>query len=249
MPNHDSDEHGVVLVSGGSRGIGRATVLRFAQEGRRVAFCYQSRADAARELEDEAAAAGGCAVGTEVDVTDGDAVRRWVGETESRLGLLQTAVTSAGIVRDGPLVQMADEDWYRVIDVNLSGMYNVCRAVVFPMMKRRSGCLITMSSVSGVFGNPTQANYSAAKSGIIGFTRSLAKEVGRYGIRVNAVAPGLIETDMTADLSGKHRDRVLAGVPLGRLGRPAEVADAVWYLSGAQYVTGAVLQVDGGIVV
>ncbi|MFF4412791.1 3-oxoacyl-ACP reductase FabG [Streptosporangium sp. NPDC001559] len=240
---------GVVLVSGGSRGIGRATVLRFARQGAQVAFCYRSNKTAAADLEKEAAELGGRAVATEVDVTDADAVRGWVAETEARVGPLGTVVTSAGIVRDGPLLRMPDEDWHQVVDVNLSGMYNVCRSVIFPMMKRKSGSLVNISSVSGVFGNPTQCNYSAAKSGIIGFTRALAKEVGKYGIRANVVAPGLIETDMTADLSGKRRQEALSAIPLGRFGSSEEVADAVVYLAGASYITGSVLQVDGGIVI
>ncbi|MEU6746402.1 3-oxoacyl-ACP reductase FabG [Spirillospora sp. NPDC046719] len=245
MPN---DGSGVVLVSGGSRGIGRATVLRFAREGRRIAFCFRSEEAAARGLEKEAAEAGGEAVATAVDVTDAAAVREWVAGTEERQGPVEVVVTSAGIVRDGPLVQMPDDDWRQVIDTNLSGTYNVCRAAVFPMMKRKAGCLVNISSVSGVLGNPTQTNYSAAKAGIIGFSRALAKEVGRYGVRVNVVAPGLIETDMTAALAGRRRDSVLGAIPLRRFGDPEEVAEAVGYLAGARYVTGAVLQVDGGIV-
>jgi 3-oxoacyl-[acyl-carrier protein] reductase len=245
MPSNSS---GVVLVSGGSRGIGRATVLAFAREGRQVAFCFRSDKAAARSLEEEAAESGGCAVGTAVDVIDAAAVRAWVADTEARQGPIDVAVTSAGIVRDGPLVTMSDDDWHQVVDTNLSGTYNVCRAVVFPMMKRKSGCLVSISSVSGVLGNPTQSNYSAAKAGIIGFSRALAKEVGRYGIRVNVVAPGLIETDMTAELSGKRRGSALSAIPLGRFGDPEEISEAVRYLAGARYVTGAVLQVDGGIV-
>ncbi|WP_242911395.1 3-oxoacyl-ACP reductase FabG [Actinomadura terrae] len=238
----------VALVSGGSRGIGRAAVLRFVREGVPVAFCYRSNADAARSLEKEAAALGGRATGTGVDVADAEAVRGWVADTEARIGPLGTVVTSAGIVRDGPLVSMSDEDWHRVVDVDLGGVFNVCRAAVFPMLKRRAGCLVNLSSISGVYGNPTQSNYSAAKAGIIGFTRALAKEVGAYGVRANVVAPGLVETDMTAGLAGKVRERALASIPLRRLGTADEVADAIWYLAGARYVTGAVLQVDGGIV-
>jgi 3-oxoacyl-[acyl-carrier protein] reductase len=130
----------------------------------------------------------------------------------------------------------------------LTGVFTVCRAAVFPMMKRRAGCVITLSSVSGVLGNATQVNYSASKAGIIGFTRALAKEVGRFGIRANVVAPGIVETDMTTDLLAKRREAALSAIPLGRFGEPAEIAEAVAYLAGARYVTGAVLQVDGGIV-
>ncbi len=158
-------------------------------------------------------------------------------------------MTSAGIVRDQPLLLMKDEDWNDVLDTNLDGTYHLCRSVVFEMMKRKSGCIVNISSVAGVYGNPTQSNYSASKAGIIGFTKALAKEVGQYGIRANVVAPGFIETDMTAALSDKVREQAVKNVPLRRLGRPEEVADSVSFLVNAAYVTGAVLQVDGGIVV
>jgi 3-oxoacyl-[acyl-carrier protein] reductase len=244
----DSGSPGVVLVSGGSRGIGRATVLRFAQAGRTIAFCYRSDETAARELQKLADEAGGLAVGTRLDVTDAAAVDSWVALTEERVGPVDTVVTSAGIVRDGPVVRMSPQDWQQVIDVNLTGTFLVCRAAVFPMMKRHRGCVITLSSVSGVVGNATQANYSASKAGIIGFTQALAKETGRFGIRANVVAPGLITTDMTAGLPAKRAAAALEAIPLGRFGEPSEVAEAVAYLAEAHYVTGAVLQVDGGIV-
>ncbi|MFD3875222.1 3-oxoacyl-ACP reductase FabG [Streptomyces sp. NPDC058623] len=237
------------LVTGGTRGIGRATVLRLARDGHDVAFCYTSRPDAAAELEKEVAELGVRAYAHQADVSDPDAVRALVDETEERLGGIGTVVTSAGIVRDRPLLMMTDEDWQQVLRVNLDGTYHVCRSVVFEMMKRRSGCIVTISSVAGVYGHATQTNYSASKAGIIGFTKALAKEVGRYGIRANAIAPGFIETDMTAGLSGKVKEQALGGIPLGRLGRPEEVADMVSYLVGAEYVTASVLQIDGGLVV
>ncbi|MFF8829424.1 3-oxoacyl-[acyl-carrier-protein] reductase [Streptomyces sp. NPDC015131] len=239
----------VALVTGGTRGIGRATVLRLARDGHDVAFCYASRPDAAAELEKEVAELGVRVYGHKADVSDPDAVRALVAETEERLGGIDTVVTSAGIVRDRPLLMMTDEDWQQVLRVNLDGTYHVCRSVVFEMMKRRSGCVVNISSVAGVYGHATQTNYSASKAGIIGFTKALAKEVGRYGIRANAIAPGFIETDMTAGLSGKVKEQALRGIPLGRLGRPEEVADMVSYLVGAEYVTASVLQIDGGLVV
>ncbi|MFJ3498054.1 3-oxoacyl-ACP reductase FabG [Streptomyces sp. NPDC086091] len=238
----------VALVTGGTRGIGRAVVLRLVRDGYDVAFCHRAGADTARTLEKEASELGGRAVGTRADVVDLPAVQEWVAATEEELGPLRVVVTSAGIVRDRPLATMEDADWHDVVDVNLTGTYNVCRAAVFPMMKRRSGAVVNVSSVSGVLGNATQTNYAATKAGIIGFSRSLAKEVGRFGIRVNAIAPGFIETEMLAGMPEKARRDVLSQVTLGRFGTVEEVADGVSYLVGASYVTGSVLRVDGGVV-
>ncbi|RJO78946.1 SDR family oxidoreductase [Nocardia panacis] len=237
----------IALVSGGSRGIGRAAVLRLAQDGFDVAFCYQSDTDAASTLEKEVAVLGGRAIASRVDVSDNVGVRSWVNQTEDEFGPIMVVVTSAGIVRDGALVMMSDEDWSRVININLDGTFAVCRAALFPMMKRKSGCVITVSSISGLVGNVGQANYSAAKAGVIGFTKALAKEVGRYGIRANVVAPGFIETDMVGGLSDARRKKACDNVVLGRFGCADEVADAISYLVSANYVTGSVLQVDGGL--
>lgn len=241
----------VALVTGGSRGIGRATVLRLAQDGYDVAFCYQSDEEAARQLEKEVETLGRRVLARRADVCDTAAVRELVSGTEQALGPIDAAVTAAGITRDNPLVMMADEEWHQVLDVNLNGVYNLCRASVFSMMKRRTGVIVNISSVAGVYGNATQTNYSASKAGIIGFSRALAKEVGRYGIRANVVAPGFIDTDMTSSLSGSVREKALETIPLGRLGQAEEVADMVSYLVSdrAAYVTGAVLQIDGGITI
>ncbi|MCZ4123121.1 3-oxoacyl-[acyl-carrier-protein] reductase [Streptomyces sp. H39-S7] len=251
MTDTDTDisESRVALVSGGSRGIGRAAVLRLAQDGYDVSFCYQSNELAAKELENEVADLGVRTLAVKADVADGDSVRAFIAETEQALGSIDVAVTSAGITRDNPLLMMPDEDWHQVIDVNLDGVYNVCRSVIFEMMKRKSGSIINISSVAGVYGNATQTNYAASKAGIIGFSRSLAKEVGRYGIRANVVAPGFIETDMTAGLSDKLKKQALQSIPLRRLGRAEEVADLVSFLASdrGSYITGAVFQIDGGI--
>ncbi|MFF2546334.1 3-oxoacyl-[acyl-carrier-protein] reductase [Kitasatospora sp. NPDC058063] len=241
----------VALVTGGSRGIGRATVLALARDGFDVAFCYRADEEAARRLEEEAAQTGVRVLARKTDVTAAAPVRELVAEVEENLGPVDALVTAAGITRDNPLVLMTDEQWQEVIDTNLGGVYHVCRAVVFGMMKRKSGAIVNISSVAGVYGHATQSNYSASKAGIIGFSRALAKETGRYGIRVNTVAPGFIETDMTAAIEGRALKDVMASIPLKRMGRAEEVADLVGYLVSdrAQYVTGAVLQIDGGITI
>ncbi|MBX7553608.1 3-oxoacyl-[acyl-carrier-protein] reductase [Streptomyces sp. tea 10] len=239
----------VALVTGGSRGIGRATVRALARDGHDVAFCYRSDDEAARVLEKEADGFGVRVRGTRVDVADGAAVRSWIETVEETLGPIDACVTAAGITRDNPLVLMEDEQWRQVLDTNLDGVYHVCRAVVFGMMKRRGGAIVNLSSVAGVYGHGTQTNYSASKAGIIGFSRALAKETGRSGIRVNAVAPGFIDTDMVAEMNDKARTDALKSIPLRRMGTAEEVADLVAYLVSdrAAYITGAVLQIDGGI--
>lgn len=240
---------GVALVSGGSRGIGAATVMRLARDGYDVAFCYRSAKDAAVKLAEAAGECGAEVWPQELDVTDPAAAKAWVSSVEQDLGPIAVVVASAGITRDKPLVMMSDSDWTEVLDTNLNGVHNVCKPAVFHMMKRRSGCVITISSVSGVYGNATQVNYSASKAGIIGFTRALAKEVGRYGIRANVVAPGPIDTDMTGMLSERHKENLISAIPLKRLGRADEVADLVSFLASdrAAYITGSTVEIHGGL--
>ncbi|QKV94287.1 3-oxoacyl-ACP reductase FabG [Streptomyces sp. NA02950] len=245
-----ADDRPVALISGGSRGIGRATVLKLAEDGYDIGFCYHSRPEAAELLAKEAEALGARVLAERVDVSDPDAVRVWVARTERELGPVDVGVTSAGITRDKAMVMMSDDDWRSVVGTNLDGVFHVCRSVAFSMMKRRSGSLVNISSVAGVHGNATQTNYSASKAGIIGFSRSLAKEIGRYGVRVNVVAPGFIDTDMVAAVGDTARDKALGNVTLGRMGTPEEVADLVAFLAGARagYITGSVVHIDGGIV-
>ncbi|WP_086839101.1 3-oxoacyl-[acyl-carrier-protein] reductase [Amycolatopsis kentuckyensis] len=241
---------GVALVSGGSRGIGRAVAMRLAGDGFDVSFCYRADEDAAREVEKELAGRGVRVLAERADVADAAAVRAWVARTERELGPVAVAVTSAGITRDQPLVRMPDEDWKAVLETNLDGVYHVSRSVVFGMMKRKAGTVIAISSIAGVHGAAGQTNYSASKAGTIGFCKALAKEVGRYGVRVNVVAPGFIDTDMVAVLDERTRERALADIPLRRFGTPGEVADLAGFLASdqARYITGSVLHVDGGLI-
>ncbi|MEO3848391.1 3-oxoacyl-ACP reductase FabG [Streptomyces sp. B8F3] len=239
----------VALVAGGSRGIGRAVALRLAQDGYDVAVCYASDDSAAREVEKEISATGRRALVRRTDVADPDAVEAFVDAVEDTLGPVRAAVTSAAVLRDQPLKLMEDEDWHDVLRTNLDGVFHVCRAVVGDMVERRRGAIVTLSSVAGLHGNAGQTNYAASKAGIVGFTKSLAREVGRYGIRVNTVAPGFIATDPVLALEPDIRERFAQRIALGRLGRPEEVADLVSFLISerAGYLTGATFTIDGGM--
>lgn len=239
----------VALVTGASRGIGRAIAEQLAADGMAVAVNYRSRRDAADDVVATIEAAGGVALAVEADVADPEAVERMMATVEERLGPVSVLVVNAGITADDLVLRMKPEAWDAVIQTNLTSAYTCTRAALRGMLKARWGRIITITSVSGISGNPGQANYAAAKAGLIGFTKSVAKEVGSRGITVNAVAPGFIETDMTEALGDGVKQAALPSIAVGRFGTAREVAGAVGYLASdaAAYVTGHVLVVDGGL--
>lgn len=236
------------LVTGASRGIGRGIAVRLAEEGYDVAFCFRSGKEAADETREAVERAGARCFHDRCDVTDIADVKAFVSNAEAALGPVEVLVNNAGITRDNPLVLMPPEDWNDVIGTNLTGTYNFSHCVAFGQLKRRSGVIVNVSSVAGVYGNATQSNYAASKAGVNILTRSLSRELGPYGIRVNAVAPGFIETDMTGHLSEKVRKKALATIPLRDFGAVSHVADLVSFLVSdkASYITGQIVQVDGG---
>ena len=237
------------IVTGGSKGIGRAIVELFAREGAKVYYFSRSEADDPAALAAAAAEGGGSVKWLAVDVADEAKVNEAVEAVIAEAGAVDALVNNAGITRDGLVFRMSLEDWDAVLRTNLTSAFLVSRAVARHMIKRRAGSIVNMSSVVGIIGNGGQTNYSASKAGVIGFTKSLAREVGTRGVRVNAIAPGFIETAMTEKIPPEAKDKLKAGIPLGRTGKSEDVAAAALFLCSdlSSYVTGEILKVDGGM--
>lgn len=242
-----TDNKKTALVTGASRGIGKACAIELAKAGYDVAVSYAGNEEAANKTVAELKDLGVSAKAYKFDVSDKDACAKAVEEVLSDFGKLDVLVNNAGITRDGLFMRMSADNWEAVINTNLNSAFYMTSPVIKTMIKQRSGCIINMSSIVGVMGNAGQANYSAAKAGLIGFTKSLAKELGSRNIRVNAIAPGFIQTDMTKDLD---TEKIAEHIPLKRLGQPEDIAKTVKFLAeDAPYITGQVIGVDGGLVV
>lgn len=239
----------VALVTGGSRGIGRSIALTLASRGADVAINFAGNVEAAEKTVAEIEAMGRKAIMIKTDVADTEACAAMIDEVVEKLGKIDILVNNAGITRDTLLMRMKEADWDAVLNTNLKSVYNCTKAAIKYMMKARSGRIVNISSVVGAMGNAGQANYAAAKAGMLGFTKAVAKETAARGITVNAVAPGFISTDMTAVLSEKVVDNLKAGIPMGRLGEPEDIANAVAFLvsDDAAYITGQTLHVNGGM--
>jgi 3-oxoacyl-[acyl-carrier protein] reductase len=238
----------VAIVTGSSRGIGKETAIALAQAGAKVVVNYTNAIASAEEVVKTIIANGSEAIALKADVSQAEEVDELIKNTLDHFGRIDVLVNNAGITRDTLLMRMKLEDWQKVIDLNLTGVFLCTKAVIKPMIKQKSGRIINITSVAGLMGNPGQANYSAAKAGVIGFTKTVAKEVASRGITVNAVAPGFIETDMT---HGLKNEEILKMIPLNRFGKPEEIAGMIRFLAGdpaGAYITGQVFNVDGGMV-
>jgi len=239
-----------VVVTGGSRGIGRAIAIEFGKKGANVVINYVSSDAEAEKVAEEIKSLGGNAILVKGDVSSFEEGKKLIDETVKVFGTIDILINNAGITKDGLIMRMKEEHFDKVIDINLKGVFNTCKSAVAHMLKQRSGKIINISSVVGVVGNAGQANYAASKAGVIGLTKSIAKEVGARGVTVNAVAPGFIKSDMTDVLSEKVKDGMLGLIPLNRFGNVEDVARTVVFLAseGGDYITGQVINVDGGMV-
>ena len=239
----------VCLITGASRGIGRACALELAGQGFHVAVNYRRDVEGAKDTVRLVESLGSRASLFQGDVSSHEEAKSLIESVEKELGPIDVLVLNAGITKDALLIRMNEEDWDRVLEINLKGVYNVAKWAVRSMMRRKSGRIIAVSSVVALTGNAGQANYCASKAGVIGFVRALARELSRYGITANAVAPGYIQTDMTENLPQGAKENLAVAIPLGRLGTPEDVASAVGFLAGknSAYITGQVLSIDGGM--
>lgn len=237
------------IVTGGSRGIGRAVAVRLAKDGMNLVINYRGNSEAAEETERLCRELGAEVLLVQGDVSRAEDCEKLAAQAKEAFGRVDVLVNNAGITRDGLLARMTEEDFRAVLDVNLVGPWNMIKAVNRIMMKQRYGRIVNLSSVTGLMGNMGQTNYAAAKAGILGMTKSYAREVASRGITVNAVAPGFIDTDMTEAMPEGAKDKIITGIPMGRTGKPEDVAEAVAFLASEQagYITGEVLRVDGGM--
>ncbi len=236
-----------VIVTGGAKGIGKAIALKFAGEGANIVLNYRSTSP--EEVKNEIEEMGVKCLTVQADVSKADEAQKLVDAAIAEFGGVDVLVNNAGITRDTLLMRMSEEDFDTVIDTNLKGCFNMIKAVNKIMMKQRSGAIINMSSVIGLAGNVGQVNYAASKAGVLGMTYSVAKELAARNITCNAIAPGMIATDMTEILSDKVKEQILAGIPLKRFGQPEEIADTALFLAKSKYITGQVITVDGGMVI
>lgn len=239
-------ENKTALITGGSRGIGEAIVRRFVEQGAKAAFTYRSSEEKARALETES---GGAAKGYRSDASSFADTEKLVADVLAEFGKIDVVVNNAGITQDTLMLRMTEEHWDKVMEINLKSVFNLTKNVLRSMLRNRSGSIINMSSIVGISGNAGQANYAASKAGIIGFSKSVAKEVGSRNIRCNVIAPGFIETDMTGELDEKAKATYLQNIPMRRMGRPEEVADLCVFLASdlSSYVTGQTISVCGGL--